>query len=106
MVNGIVAGSHVNVHAIEAVGKTIIRDIIGKSFFGYKFTRKCRAKSLGIARRLRSLLTVLFIMLFCSSVFWSCQNMEILPLLSSLKPRTYFVQQISLRSLRQFESML
>ncbi|KAH3803254.1 hypothetical protein DPMN_156956 [Dreissena polymorpha] len=46
MVNGIVAGSHVNVHAIEAVGKTIIRDIIGKSVFAYKFTRKYRAKSL------------------------------------------------------------
>jgi len=47
MVNGIVAGSDVNVHAIEAVGKTIIRDIIGKSVFAYKFTRKYRAKSLG-----------------------------------------------------------
>ena len=46
MVNGIVAGSHVNVHAMEAVGKTIIRDIIGKSLFAYKFTRKYRAKSL------------------------------------------------------------
>ena len=47
MVNGIVAGSDVNVHAIEAVGKTIIRDIIGKSVFAYTFTRKYRAKSLG-----------------------------------------------------------
>ncbi|KAH3884061.1 hypothetical protein DPMN_008033 [Dreissena polymorpha] len=46
MVNGIVAGSYVNVHASEAVGKTIIRDIIGKSVFAYKFTRKYRAKSL------------------------------------------------------------
>ncbi|KAH3771051.1 hypothetical protein DPMN_172351 [Dreissena polymorpha] len=46
MVNGIVAGSHVNVYAIEAVGKTIIRDIIGKSVFAYKFTRKYRAKFL------------------------------------------------------------
>ncbi|KAH3730767.1 hypothetical protein DPMN_056762 [Dreissena polymorpha] len=46
MVNGIVAVSHVNVHAMEAVGKTIIRDIIGKSLFAYKFTRKYRAKSL------------------------------------------------------------
>ncbi|KAH3693713.1 hypothetical protein DPMN_081153 [Dreissena polymorpha] len=46
MVNGIVAGSHVNVHAMEAVGKTTIRDIIGKSVFAYKFTRKYRAKSL------------------------------------------------------------
>ncbi|KAH3775153.1 hypothetical protein DPMN_176550 [Dreissena polymorpha] len=46
MVNGIVAGSHVNVHAIEAVGKTILRDIIGKSVFAYTFTRKYRAKFL------------------------------------------------------------
>ncbi|KAH3715079.1 hypothetical protein DPMN_057783 [Dreissena polymorpha] len=33
MVNGIVAGSDMNVCAIEAVWKTIIRDIIGKSVF-------------------------------------------------------------------------
>ncbi|KAH3885750.1 hypothetical protein DPMN_009747 [Dreissena polymorpha] len=46
MVNGIVAGSHVNVHAIEAVGKTLMKDIIGKSVIGYKFSRKCRANSL------------------------------------------------------------
>ncbi|KAH3862181.1 hypothetical protein DPMN_025147 [Dreissena polymorpha] len=46
MVNGIVAGLHVNVHAIEAVGKMIIRDLIGKSVFAYKFTSKYRAKSL------------------------------------------------------------
>ncbi|KAH3689616.1 hypothetical protein DPMN_190866 [Dreissena polymorpha] len=46
MVNEIVAGSDVNVHAIEGVGKTIIRDIIGKSVFAYKFTRKYRTKSL------------------------------------------------------------
>ncbi|KAH3877881.1 hypothetical protein DPMN_001761 [Dreissena polymorpha] len=46
MVNGIVAGSHMNVDAMEAVGKTIIRDIIGKSVFAYKFTRKYRAKSI------------------------------------------------------------
>ena len=81
MVNGIVAGSDVNVHAIEAVGKTIIRDIIGKSVFAYKFTRKYRAKSLGnsFTWLLRSLLTVLLILLFSSSVFWWCQNLEILP---------------------------
>ncbi|KAH3708293.1 hypothetical protein DPMN_067740 [Dreissena polymorpha] len=47
MVNKIVAGSDVNVHAVEAIGKTIIRDIIGKSVFAYKFTRKYRAKALG-----------------------------------------------------------
>ena len=69
MVNGIVAGSDVNVHAIEAVGKTIIRDIIGKSVFAYKFTRNIEPKLLGIAWLLRLLLTVLFILLFCSSVF-------------------------------------
>ncbi|KAH3752898.1 hypothetical protein DPMN_187524 [Dreissena polymorpha] len=46
MVIGIVTGSHVTVHAIEAVGNTIIRDIKGKSVFAYKFTRKYRAKSL------------------------------------------------------------
>ena len=75
-------------------------------------------KLLEIAWLLRSLLTVLFILLFCSSVFWWCQNLEILPLqsylsyelsshpASSLKPKTYFVQQIRIRSLRQFESML
>ncbi|KAH3779964.1 hypothetical protein DPMN_157773 [Dreissena polymorpha] len=47
MVNGIVAGSDVNVHAVEAVGKTIIRYMIGKSVFAYKFTRKYGAKALG-----------------------------------------------------------
>ncbi|KAH3874905.1 hypothetical protein DPMN_038162 [Dreissena polymorpha] len=36
MVNEIVAGSVVNVHAIDAVVKTIIRDIIGKSVLSYK----------------------------------------------------------------------
>ncbi|KAH3711445.1 hypothetical protein DPMN_071114 [Dreissena polymorpha] len=46
MVNKIVAGSDVNVHAVEAVGKTIIRDIIGKSAFAKKFTRQYRAKDL------------------------------------------------------------
>ncbi|KAH3730547.1 hypothetical protein DPMN_056537 [Dreissena polymorpha] len=46
MVHWIVAGSHVNVHAIEKVGKKIIRYIIGKSGVAYKFTRKYRAKSL------------------------------------------------------------
>ncbi|KAH3852439.1 hypothetical protein DPMN_094948 [Dreissena polymorpha] len=47
MVNGVVAGSDVNVHAIEAVGKTIIRDTIGKPVFAYQFKRKYKAKSLG-----------------------------------------------------------
>ncbi|KAH3785311.1 hypothetical protein DPMN_163397 [Dreissena polymorpha] len=47
MVNKIVAVSDVNVHAVEAVGKTIIRDIIRKSVFAYTFTRKYRAKALG-----------------------------------------------------------
>ncbi|KAH3712598.1 hypothetical protein DPMN_072350 [Dreissena polymorpha] len=46
MVNKIVAGSDVNVHAVEAFGKTIIRDIIGNSVFAFKFTRKYRAKAL------------------------------------------------------------
>ncbi|KAH3848144.1 hypothetical protein DPMN_090494 [Dreissena polymorpha] len=46
MVNKIVARSDVNVHAVEAVWKTIIRDIIGKSVLAYKFTRKYRAKAL------------------------------------------------------------
>ncbi|KAH3858075.1 hypothetical protein DPMN_100694 [Dreissena polymorpha] len=45
MVTGIVAGSDMNVRAIEAVRKTIIRDIIGKPVFAYKFTRKYRAKA-------------------------------------------------------------
>ncbi|KAH3862529.1 hypothetical protein DPMN_025496 [Dreissena polymorpha] len=35
MFNEIVVGSDVNVHAIDAVGKTIIRDIIGKSVLSY-----------------------------------------------------------------------
>ncbi|KAH3706143.1 hypothetical protein DPMN_065523 [Dreissena polymorpha] len=47
MVTEIVAGSDVNVHAIDAVGKTIIRYIIGKSVLSYKLTRKYRAKPLG-----------------------------------------------------------
>ncbi|KAH3704327.1 hypothetical protein DPMN_079383 [Dreissena polymorpha] len=47
MVNGIVAGSDMNVRAIEAVWKAIIRDIIGKSVFAYKLTRKYRAKAFG-----------------------------------------------------------
>ncbi|KAH3692661.1 hypothetical protein DPMN_193815 [Dreissena polymorpha] len=88
MVNKIVAGSDVNVHAVEAVVKTIIRDIIGKSVFAYKFTGKYRAKALGnslavkIASDRAFILTVLFILLFCSSVSWWCQNLEILPLQS------------------------
>ncbi|KAH3867637.1 hypothetical protein DPMN_030769 [Dreissena polymorpha] len=47
MVNKIVAGSDVNVHAVETFGKTIIRDIIGNSVLAYTFTRKYRAKALG-----------------------------------------------------------
>ena len=47
MVNKIVAWSDVNVHAVEAVWKTIIRYTIGKSVFPYKFTRKYIAKALG-----------------------------------------------------------
>ena len=47
MVNGIVAGSDMNVHAIKAVWKTIIRNMIGKSVFAYKFTRKYRANANG-----------------------------------------------------------
>ena len=47
MVNKIVAGSDVNVHAVEAFGKKVIRDIIGKSVFAYKFTRTYRAKAHG-----------------------------------------------------------
>ncbi|KAH3787016.1 hypothetical protein DPMN_165135 [Dreissena polymorpha] len=46
-VNKIVAGSDVNVHAVEAVGKTTIRDITGRSVFAYILTRKYRAKALG-----------------------------------------------------------
>ncbi|KAH3848021.1 hypothetical protein DPMN_090358 [Dreissena polymorpha] len=82
MVNEIVAESDVNVHAIEAVGKTIIRDIIGKSVLSYKKRENTEPKLLGIAWLLRSLLTVLFALLFCSSVSWWCQNLEILPLQS------------------------
>ncbi|KAH3727619.1 hypothetical protein DPMN_053558 [Dreissena polymorpha] len=40
MVNGRVAVSVVNVHAIDAVRKTIIRDIIGNSVLSYKLTKK------------------------------------------------------------------
>ncbi|KAH3723861.1 hypothetical protein DPMN_049656 [Dreissena polymorpha] len=47
MVNEIVAGSDINVHAVDAVGNTIIRDIIGKSVLSYKLTRKYTAKALG-----------------------------------------------------------
>ncbi|KAH3769801.1 hypothetical protein DPMN_171077 [Dreissena polymorpha] len=47
MVNGTLAGSDINVHSIKAVWKTIIRDMIGKSVFAYKFTRKYRAKAIG-----------------------------------------------------------
>ncbi|KAH3852458.1 hypothetical protein DPMN_094968 [Dreissena polymorpha] len=45
MVNGSVAGSDMNVHEIKAVWTTIIRYMIGKSVFAYKFTRKYRAKA-------------------------------------------------------------
>ncbi|KAH3850635.1 hypothetical protein DPMN_093059 [Dreissena polymorpha] len=47
MVDGTAAGSDMNVYAIKAVWKTIIRDIIGKPVFAYKFTRKYRAKAIG-----------------------------------------------------------
>ena len=47
IVNGIVAGPDVNVHAFESVGNKIIEDIIGKSAFTYKFKRKDRAQTLG-----------------------------------------------------------
>ena len=47
IVNGIVAGPDVNVHAFESVGNKIIEDIIGKSAFTFKFKRKDRAKTLG-----------------------------------------------------------
>ncbi|XP_052233279.1 uncharacterized protein LOC127846144 [Dreissena polymorpha] len=46
IVNGIVAGSDVNVHTFQEVGTKIIRDIKGKSAFAYKFKRKDRAKAL------------------------------------------------------------
>ena len=47
IVNGIVAGSEVNVHAFESDGNKIIEDIIVKSAFTYKFKRKDRAQTLG-----------------------------------------------------------
>ena len=47
VVNGIVAGPDVNVHAYESVGNKIIEDIVGKSAFTYKFKRKDRAQTLG-----------------------------------------------------------
>ncbi|KAH3846647.1 hypothetical protein DPMN_088949 [Dreissena polymorpha] len=48
IVNGIVAGSDVNVHAFKEVGNKIISGIIGNSAFAYKFKRKDRAvKPLG-----------------------------------------------------------
>ncbi|KAH3707323.1 hypothetical protein DPMN_066724 [Dreissena polymorpha] len=47
MVNGTAAGSDMNVHAIKAVWKTTIRNMIGKSVFAYKFARKYRATAIG-----------------------------------------------------------
>ncbi|KAH3777574.1 hypothetical protein DPMN_179022 [Dreissena polymorpha] len=82
MVNKIVAGSDVNVHAVEAVGNTTIRDIIGKSVFAYKFTRKYRAKALGNSLAVKLASDRAFYPLFCSSVSWWCQNLVILPLQS------------------------
>ncbi|KAH3826191.1 hypothetical protein DPMN_128087 [Dreissena polymorpha] len=82
VVDKIVAGSHVNVHAVEAFGKTIIRDIIGNSVFAYKFRRKYRAKALGNSLAVKIASNRAFILLFCSSVFCWCKNLEILPLQS------------------------
>ena len=47
IVNGIVAGPDVNVHAFESVGNKMIEDMIGKPAFTYKFKRKDRAQTLG-----------------------------------------------------------
>ncbi|KAH3833619.1 hypothetical protein DPMN_106931 [Dreissena polymorpha] len=47
MVNRIVAGSDMNMHAFQEVGNKIIRDIKGKSVFACTFKRKDRAKTLG-----------------------------------------------------------
>ncbi|XP_068246882.1 uncharacterized protein [Palaemon carinicauda] len=47
IVNGIVAGPDLNVHAFESVGNKIIEDMVVKSAFTYKFKRKDRAQSLG-----------------------------------------------------------
>jgi hypothetical protein len=47
IVNGIVAAPGVNVHDFESVGNKIIKDMIGKSAFTYKFKRKDRAQTLG-----------------------------------------------------------
>ncbi|KAH3771937.1 hypothetical protein DPMN_173266 [Dreissena polymorpha] len=46
IINGIVAGSDVNVHAFPEDRNTIIRDIIGKLAFADKFKRKDRVKIL------------------------------------------------------------
>ncbi|KAH3729291.1 hypothetical protein DPMN_055259 [Dreissena polymorpha] len=42
-VNGIVAGSEVNMHAFHEVGNKIIRGMIGKSAFAHKFKREDKA---------------------------------------------------------------
>jgi len=47
IINGIVAGSEVNVHDYESVGNKVIADMIGESAFTYKFQRKDRAQTLG-----------------------------------------------------------
>ncbi|KAH3712566.1 hypothetical protein DPMN_072316 [Dreissena polymorpha] len=108
------AGSDGHVHAFHEAGKNIIRGIIGKSAFVYKFKRKGRAAiTLG-----NSSVVMLSILPYCSNVSWKCQNLEISPLksycrmncafivLPTLKPRIYFVKHTSLRSFRQFAIML
>ena len=47
IINGIVAGSEVNVHDYESVGNKVIADMIGESAFTYKFQQKDRAQTLG-----------------------------------------------------------
>ena len=47
IVNGVVAGTDVNVHDFETVGNQVIADMIGKSAFAYMFKRKDREKTLG-----------------------------------------------------------
>ncbi|KAH3815710.1 hypothetical protein DPMN_144241 [Dreissena polymorpha] len=98
------AGSHVNVNAIEAVGKTIIRDIIGESVLAHEFTRKYRTKSLWNSLAVKIASDSVFDPALLFQCFLSYCLMNRAPiLLPFLKPRTYFVQQISLRSLRKFD---
>ncbi|KAH3846371.1 hypothetical protein DPMN_088672 [Dreissena polymorpha] len=110
MVNRIVAGSDMNVRVIEAVWKTIIQDIIGKSVFAYKFTRKYRAKANGnsLAVKIASdrafhpvLLSQRFLVVSKSG---DASLSVVLSYELSFHPaaffeaKKYFVQQISLRS--------